>query len=82
MKYIDIEILFYTEESSHLKELGIKTSDDMHESKSMRFFEIGAIGPHEDKSVVVCHGSEFFCPWSYDQLKMYVCDKSNWKDKS
>lgn len=76
MRYIDI--LFFTEESSQLDNLGIEVSDDMHDKKLMRFFDIGAIGPHNDKSVIVCHGAEFVCPWSYDDLLRFVCDTSNW----
>lgn len=71
MKSIDLKILFHTQGTLELEELGIQT-EDLGEFKIMTFYTINAIAEYftdNTRSIIYCNGTTFICALSYKQLK-------------
>jgi hypothetical protein len=73
MTPLELPVLFYSDTTSSLEDLGIKYSDDQHDVKICTFYSIGYILPRDGgRSAIWSGGDQFICDYSYDKVKQLV----------
>lgn len=75
---IELDILFNTEESRTLTDLGMNVSDEMLTTRKVTFYRIDTIEPSDEKgySNIIVGGEMYTTPMKYKDLKNLISEQT------
>lgn len=75
MKELELEVLYDTDETTLLEEIGIPIDIESYKRKKQTFYKIDSIAPHfsnDNLAKIYVTGDHWITPMSYESLKKLI----------